>query len=569
MKFKSSSVVVACGVILSACGGGSSGGGDDSGGGPSISEAATPYLYFNSAKVFTFEWSDVEGATYYQLLENKDGQSGYEVVSDKISAGSEVVEIKVPLFERLNARYILQSCDDTTCLDSTEISIDEEVVDSIGYFKAGNAEAGDQFGWSVAISDDGSTIAVGATGEDSNELNEFNNAASGSGAVYIFDYGEDGWVYRAVLKALEVESGAAFGSAVSLSGDGNTLAVGAYKENGEDDNFSAGAVHIFTREDLEWTHSAKLRADNHGYYDFFGRALSLSGNGTTLAVAAPYEDSSATGVNSGPDNDEALDSGAVYIFQYSGVEWSQEAYLKASDSNSNMDFGSSVSLSDDGSILAVGAIGGSGGRGATYIFSNNGGWAQQQLLTADSASVGDRFGWDVSFSGDGSLLAVGAPLQAGASEDPDDRDGFNNGAVYLFSYEEDSWYQSAYLKASNTDEDDAFGTSISLNNDGSLLAVGAQESSAGVGFYADSTDNSASRAGAAYMYSMVDGQWIESTYLKANNTDERDYFGTSIALSGDGDTLVVGAPEEQGSDTGLMADPDLNDADAAGAIYVY
>ncbi|WHI47877.1 FG-GAP repeat protein [Microbulbifer sp. VAAF005] len=566
MRFINIPVIVACSLFLSACGGGSSdGGADDTVATPAFSEAAIPYLYFDSAKVFTFEWSDIDGATYYQLLENKDGQSGYEVVSDPISVGSEVVEIKVPVFERLNARYILQTCDDIACLDSREISIDEEVFESIGYFKSGNTDAGDQFGWSVAVSDDGSVIAVGATGEDSNELSEFNNAASGSGAVYIFDYGEDGWVYRDVLKASVVESGAAFGSAVSVSGDGNTLAVGAYKENGEDDNFSAGAVHIFTRENLEWTHSAKLRADNHGYYDFFGRALSLSGNGTTLAVAAPSEDSSVTGISAGFDNDYALDSGAVYIFQYSGVEWNQEAFLKASDSNAGMDFGSSVSLSDDGSILAVGAIGGNGAKGAAYIFSNSDGWVQEQLLTAGNANIGDRFGWDVSFSGDGTLLAVSATLQAGASQDPDDLSGYNNGAVYLFSHDGDAWFQDEYLKASNTDEGDVFGSAISLNTDGSLLAVGSQESSAGKGFDADASDNSAANAGAAYLYKKMDGQWVESAYLKAKNTDAGDYFGTSIAISGDGNTLVVGASEEQGSG----ADQDINDADAAGAVYIY
>src|SRR5690606_1166679 len=115
----------------------------------------------------------------------------------------------------------------------------------------------------------------------------------------------------------------------------------------------SGAVYVFKRTDGVWAQEAYLKASNTGASDFFGYSVSLSGD--TLAVGAHHEASAATGVDSDQADNSASSSGAVYVFKRTGVVWEQEAYLKASNTGADDNFGSSVSLSGD--ALAVGAFG--------------------------------------------------------------------------------------------------------------------------------------------------------------------------------------------------------------------
>ena len=177
--------------------------------------------------------------------------------------------------------------------------------------------------------------------------------------MYIFTRNGTTWSQQAYLKASNTDADDSFGRSVSLSGD--TLAVGVYVEdssatgvNGSQSDNSlsnSGAVYIFTRSGRTWSRQAYLKASNTDAGDLFGYSVSLSGS--RLAVGAIYEDSSATGVNGSQSDNSAIDSGAVYIFTRSGTTWSQQAYLKASNTDASDEFGSSVSLSGD--TLAVGA----------------------------------------------------------------------------------------------------------------------------------------------------------------------------------------------------------------------
>ena len=125
----------------------------------------------------------------------------------------------------------------------------------------------------------------------------------------------------------------------------------------------AGAVYVFNRIGDFWSQQAYLKASNTdsgidaGSGDGFGYSISLSANGNTLAVSAWDEESSATGVNGDQDNNDTLASGAVYVFIRSGTHWIQQAYLKASNTDLGDYFGYHISLSADGSTLAVGAVG--------------------------------------------------------------------------------------------------------------------------------------------------------------------------------------------------------------------
>jgi hypothetical protein len=126
----------------------------------------------------------------------------------------------------------------------------------------------------------------------------------------------------------------------------------------DDDNLisGAGAVYVFSRSDTTWTQQAYVEASNTGVNDYFGYSVSLSSDGNTLAVGARQESSNATGIGGEQGNDLTTSAaGAVYVFIRSDTKWTQQAYVKASNTGANDRFGHSVSLSSDGNTLAVGA----------------------------------------------------------------------------------------------------------------------------------------------------------------------------------------------------------------------
>jgi acyl-[acyl carrier protein]--UDP-N-acetylglucosamine O-acyltransferase len=390
------------------------------------------------------------------------------------------------------------------------------------YLKASNTDVSDSFGVSVALS--GDTLAVGARYEDSAATgvngDQSSSAAFASGAVYVFTRSGGAWSQQAYLKASNTDAGDFFGSSVALSG--NTLAVGVHQEasaatgvNGDQSSNAAensGAVYVFTRSGGAWSQQAYLKASNTDTTDLFGYSVALSGD--TLAVGANAEDSDATGVNGDQSSNAAGNSGAVYVFTRSGGAWSQQAYLKASNTGNSDFFGGSVALSDN--TLAVGAYG------------------------ENSNATG-----------------VNGDQSSNAASD--------SGAVYVFTRSGGAWSQQAYLKASNTGAHDHFGASVALSDN--TLAVGADwESSDAAGVNGDQSSNGASMSGAVYLFTRSGGAWSQQAYLKASNTDEHDYFGGSVALSGD--TLAVGAQYEQSAATGVNGDQSSNVADHAGAVYV-
>jgi len=472
------------------------------------------------------------------------------------------------------------------------------------YVKASNTGAADWFGVAVALSADGSTLAVGASGEDSSATGigggEADNGASAAGVVYVFTRAGAVWSQQAYVKASNTGAGDVFGSAVALSADGSTLAVGAPDEDSratgiggiETSNAAtdSGAAYVFTRVGAVWSQQAYVKASNTGAWDEFGSSVALSADGSTLAVGATLEDSNAVGIDGDQTDDSANFAGAVYLFTRAGAVWSQQAYVKASNTNGDDFFGWDVALSADGSTLAVGAygedsnatgIGGdqasnaASGSGAVYVFARAGpAWTQQAYMKASNTGGGDGFGWCVALSADGSTLAVGAPNERSSARGVDGDQANNSatdaGAAYVFTRAGGVWSQQAYVKASNTNGLDWFGTAVALSADGSTLAVGAyRESSNATGIGGDQTDNSAPRAGAAYVFTRAGATWSQRTYVKASNTDADDQLGRALALSGDGSTLAVGALFESSNATGIGGDQTNNSAGGSGAVYVY
>jgi hypothetical protein len=401
------------------------------------------------------------------------------------------------------------------------------------------------------------------------------------------------------------------GQTVAISGDGNTIAIGAPHEassatgiNGNQaDNgaYNGGAVYVYTRNGNTWRQQAYVKASNTGSGDYFGSSVSLSADGNTMAVAANWEASGATGVNGNQADNSIPQAGAVYVFTRAGGTWRQQAYLKASNAgeggeNGDGDqFGFSIALSADGNTLAVGAIsedsnvsGVNGNQadnssvsaGAVYVFARTGTtWAQQAYIKSSSApeyTNGDLFGFSLGLSANGNLLAIGAYDEGGSARGVNgaiDNMRGGSGAVYVFSRAGSTWTREAYLKPSKSEQGDSWGVSLALSSDGTTLAVGSvDEDCKATGVNPPGCDNDFKTdisTGAVTIFTRAGTTWSEQAYLKSSNTDVEDWFGVKVALSGDGNVLVVTASNEDSAAQGINGNQGDNTAIEAGAAYLF
>ena len=270
-----------------------------------------------------------------------------------------------------------------------------------------------------------------------------------------------------------------------------------------------------------------------------------------------------------PPPPSALNSGAVYVFAPdAAAAFAQQAYIKPSNTDAEDRFGWSV-IALSGDTLVVGAhheastaTGIDGNQsdnsahttGAAYVFTRDaaGVWSQQAYVKASNTEDGDHFGDSVTLSGD--TLVVSSRFEDSAATGIDGDQSSNSaadaGAVYVYTRDVAGvWSQQAYVKASSTQGGDWFGGRVALSGD--RLVVGAYfEDSTATGIDGDQSNNSASNAGAAYLFTRdAAGVWSQEAYVKASNTDAGDEFGQSVALSGD--TLAVGAYLEDSVATGI------------------
>ena len=471
------------------------------------------------------------------------------------------------------------------------------------YIKAPVAGASDWFGGAVALSGDGGTLAVGALGEGSASTGTFvpsgdensgyrraleSDAAAASGAVTVYRRSDAGrWALEAFVKAPVADTGDYFGFALALDSSGTTLAVGAPGEDSASTGTFApdgagyqaaldsggasdsGAVTVYRRSTLAdaWAIEAFVKAPVAGAGDRFGIAVALDSSGATLAVGVPGEDSSATGAfapgdegyRTALDSGGASDSGAVTVYRRSAPTdtWAIEAFVKAPVAGASDRFGAAAALSADGATLAV---------GAPY---------------EDSASTGTFVPSDDPESPYRRALASNhSPL-------------FEGGAVTVYRRSDaDQWGVEAFVKAPKLVFDGnsgaRFGFSLDLSSNGVVMAVGSSgedSSFSGVfvpddpGYQAALDDDDGDRSGAAYVYRRhrdTEGDpwsWEAAAFVKAPNTGDGDEFGTGVALSGDGATLAVVAPYEDGAALDGPVDggriPDSGGVNNSGAVYLY
>ena len=363
----------------------------------------------------------------------------------------------------------------------------------------------DYFGWKVDVSAD--YALIGAYRASKNGVR--------SGVAFVYAWTETGWVLDGTLVPDDAAADDLFGAAVSLSGD--RALVGAFA-NGDDGALS-GSAYVFVRTASGWEQEAKLTASDAEAGDYFGYALSLSGDRALVGALA--------------DDDEGTDSGAAYVFVRSGTTWTEEVKLTALDADVDDFFGFSVSLSGDRALIGAYRDDDGGDRtGSAYVFVRSGTtWSQEAKLTASDAQPVDLFGRAVSLSGDRAL--VGSYFN--------DNPARKSGAAYVFARSGSTWTEEAKLAPDDRGIDQEFGISVAISGDRAL--VGSRRAGLGPG------------TGAAYVFARTGATWAQEADLFAPRLDSLHALGQSVAISGD--RVLVGAPGAS------------DDGDRSGAVYSF
>jgi trimeric autotransporter adhesin len=382
----------------------------------------------------------------------------------------------------------------------------------------------------------------------------------------------EGLSQEAYLKSIEVGSDW-LGSAVAVSGRFAVVSATGEDSTGrgvnptpDEDGTNSGAAYVYERINGNWTFHSFLKSSNSDPNDQFGTVIAF--NGEILAISAIGESSNATGVDGDETNNDAMNSGAVYIFRLDGDTWVQEAYLKASNSDTNDRFGNALAL--DGDTLVVGAADDEGANtetGSAYVFVRSaGGWTEEARLNATAFGNRDDFGAAVAIDGD--TIVVGAPSEDGSATGVNgtvENNGNNAGAAYVFTRSGETWSEIAYLKASNTDPEDRFGSTVTIS--GNTIAAGSVNERGSVGGINPVSNNDTLRTGAVYVFVDNGAGWEPQATIKAAFPTRDDEFGNQVLLSGD--LLVVASLEESGVSSGLDGDETTDGAASSGAVYLF
>ncbi len=371
---------------------------------------------------------------------------------------------------------------------------------------------GDSFGWAIAMQND--IAAVGAKDK--------NIVSSLEGAVYM--YHKDGnsiWSQSQKLINSDQRQFDFFGSSIDI--DGDFMIVGArgqdYDESNTNFENAAGAAYIFENNGMgNWTQTQKIVASDRGetFQPGFGETVAISGN--YAVINAPLED---TGLDGQPTLEDA---GACYIFERdtNGI-WIEVQKIVSSDRDANERWGE-YTIDISGNTILVGSIREnldvSGGNelenaGAVYVFERdtNGIWNETQKIVNSDRELGDTFGRSVSI--DGNFLIVGA--------DYEDINGNASGAAYMFEKDGTGiWNEVQKITSASGVAESRFGQRVAIEGD--RIVIGAWVRDVG----------SATDGGAAYIFEKDGtGFWNETAIMYDPNASNSDYFGFSVAISGD------------------------------------
>ena len=376
----------------------------------------------------------------------------------------------------------------------------------------------DNSGLGLSISSDGTTVAVGAYRNDGN--------GSNSGHVRVFTNVSGVWIQAG--QDIDGESAgdeSGYVEGVSLSSDGSKVAISSIRNatNGS----SSGHVRVFSNESGAWTQIGQ-NINGEAAYDQSGNSISLSDDGSTVAIGAWKNDGNGT------------DSGHVRVYQNQTSVWTQVGQDIDGESSGDAS-GYSVSLSSNGNIVAIGAVSNygtstSGAYGHVRVYENQSGVWTQVGQDIDGEALYDSFGYCVSLSSNGTIVAISSPKNDGG--------GNLAGHVRVFENQAGVWTQIG--DDIDGESGSQAGTSISLNDAGNVVSIGAP-------FYHDGT---VYNVGQVRIYQNLNGVWTKVGNDILGEASQ-DNSGISVSLSGDGTKVAIGA---HGNDGG---------GDSSGHVRVY
>ena len=364
--------------------------------------------------------------------------------------------------------------------------------------------ADDRSGYSVSIDSDGSHVAIGAY------LNDGNGSDSGHVRIYSWD----GTNWAQVGNDIDGEAADDLsGLSVSIDSDGSHVAIGAYLNDGN--GSGSGHVRIYSWDGSAWTQVGN-DIDGEAANDFSGRSVSIDSDGSHVAIGAYLNDGNGSG------------SGHVRIYSWDGSAWTQVG--NDIDGEATSDYsGYSVSIDSDGSHVAIGAYGNDGNglsSGHVRIFTWDGSAWAQVGNDIDGEDINDFSGYSVSIDSDGSHVAIGAYGNGG--------NGSDSGHVRIYS-----WNGSAWAQVGNDIDGEAGGDnsgfSVSIDSDGSHVAVGAK-----------GNDGNGSSSGHVRIFTWDGSAWAQAgNDIDGEATD--DYSGRSVSIDGDGSHVAIGAYGNDGN----------------------
>ena len=503
-------------------------------------------------------WEDVPDATYYQVYTNLESQQ-LQPYGEQIELKMELISLSIPLAAHLinweDTQILVEACSVAGCSQSETVSINDRSLEAIEVLTDDEAVGtGGQFGYDVVISDDGSTIAVLQPRNEGSDLIIFERQESGWNKQvinYLLEGSDDTILLNAVENSLSISADGStivvgvrmyvgverelmltfavytredsiwenytilaaqfletdtLGQFTAISGDGNTIAAyGSEYDTQAGDSSFFEHIFTFTKTNDIWLLDEQLQTSNYDKGDEIGW-MALDYNGSTLAVSARFEDSNAVGINGDQDNNESDSSGAVYVFEKTEAGWEQTTYIKSDNIEPGDRFGSSVDLSNDGTVIVATATHEDGG--STQVNSGK-----------------------------------------------DDNSNENSGAIYVFRATESSWEQEAYIKPTRNIPNANLGRRAKISGDGNFIVVGAiLEGAAGLGVNDPAEYSDLPEDGAAYIFEYNEGNWSQKARLRPLEYDMDSQFGWSVDINGNGDTAVVGSRFKNFAD---------------GAIYVY
>ncbi len=360
-------------------------------------------------------------------------------------------------------------------------------------FMAPAPVANDNYGAKVAISSKKEWLLVSAP---------FRNT---KGTVSIYSGQGDFWDLDTVLQPTDLPVDAAFGEAIAISSDGKVIAISMASTSAR-----PGAVYIYTRGDTAWEFVHKVAATSVTNNDFFGKSISLSDDGSYLAIGCIGDDVTA------------VDSGSVYIFKRGNLIWELTQKLKAPTPSTNNYYGYSVCLSGDSSYIAVSELYGdtaTANIGLVHVYLRSGEvWSLQTSLSESTLWANKRYGACLGISQDGSILAVGVP---------DSMDG----VVASYSRTNTTWTRKSIVTGSETTTGSKFGETLAMSPDGLKLVVGDYSHT--------------SNQGKAYLFQGGSAIYSEIQELVNILPTAAEWFGYSVAIADSGKTVICGAPGSQ------------------------